>query len=228
MESDSHTLKDFDSGLAELRNQLVSMADLATRSLEQAMQGLMDGNRDRCNEVIAEDEVVDQLEKTVDEVGMSIMVRFNPVATDLRRVISSMNIARTLERVGDHAVNVARRARKILKSGPIGETKMLEPLFSLALGELRDAVTAYVDGNEELAVSLKNRDEELDRLHKKLAKSLSRLIEQRGEGAVPLVHLLFVARSLERIGDLAKNIGEEVVFIESAEDIRHINPLKKE
>ena len=101
---------------------------------------------------------------------------------------------------------------------------LFQAFFTLALAEVRDSITAYVDGNPELAISVKKQDEELDRLHKRLAKSLGQLIEERVEGSVPLVHLMFVARSLERIGDLAKNIGEEVVFIESAEDIRHISP----
>ncbi|NNC88528.1 MAG: phosphate signaling complex protein PhoU [Akkermansiaceae bacterium] len=223
MDETPHTLKDFDSGLARLRDEVVAMANVAIQNLEESMSGLMEGNRDKCNEVIAEDEVVDDLEKSVDEIGMAVMVRFNPVATDLRRVISSMNIAGRLERIADHAVNVARHSRKILKTGPIEETKMLEPLFGLAIGEVRDAVTAYVDGNAELAVSVKKQDDELDRLHKRLGKSLIQLIEERTDGAVGLVHLMFVARSLERVGDLAKNIGEEVVFIESAEDIRHLS-----
>jgi len=173
------------------------------------------------HEVIAEDEVVDQLEKDIDEVGMAVMMRFNPVASDLRMVISSMSMARAIERVGDHAVNVARLARRILKIGPIQEAKMLEPLYTLAAGQFRDAIASYADGNQQLGLGLMERDQELDKLHKRLAKSLRGLIEERREGSEPLIHLLFVARSLERIGDLAVNLGEEVVFIESAEDVRH-------
>lgn len=188
------------------------------------MRGLLEGSLERCNEVIAGDDVVDQLEKDIDETGMHIMMRFKPVATDRRRVLSSMNMSRMWERIGDHAVNIARAGRKILKTGLVKESKMLEPLFSLAIEELLDATKAYVDDNGELAMELESRDKELDRLHKQTTKSLSALIEERQEGAVSLIHLLFVSRSLERIGDLAVNLGEEVVFIQSAEDIRHTHP----
>ena len=221
MTRDRHILKEFDASLGELRSEVLAMGANVARSVESAVHGLVHGNLDRCNEVIAEDEVVDGQEMEIDEIAMGVMVRFNPVATDLRLVISSMNAARSLERVGDHAVNIARSGRKILKAGMIEEVKLVEPLFELAAAELRDAITSYADGNSTLAVGLLAKDAELDRMHKKLAKSVSRLIEERDGSAIPLIQLLFVMRSLERIGDLAVNVGEEVVFIESAEDIRH-------
>ena len=221
MTTGRHTLKDFDVSLNELRTEVLAMGAKVAQSIESAMKGLLEGSLDRCNEVIVDDEVVDGQEKSIDEVAMGVMVRFNPVATDLRMVISSINVARSLERMGDHAVNIAKRARKILKTGTLEEAKLLEPLFTLASIEVKDALTAYADGNVELALGLHDKDEELDRLHKRLAKTLSGLIEERGSGTVGLIHLLFAARSFERIGDLAVNIGEEVVFIESAEDIWH-------
>lgn len=224
MSETPHTFKGFDVEMGQLESQVLSMANTVTQGVENSMRGLLEGSLERCNEVIAGDDVVDQLEKDIDETGMHIMMRFKPVATDLRRVLSSMNMSRMLERIGDHAVNIARGGRKILKKGPVEEAKMLEPLFSLAIEELLDATTAYADDNEELAMELESRDKELDRLHKQITKSLSALIEERQEGAASLIQLLFVSRSLERIGDLAVNLGEEVVFIQSAEDIRHSHP----
>jgi phosphate transport system protein len=221
MTTGRHTLRDFDVSLNELKSEVLAMGAKVSQSIEAAVKGLLEGHPDRCNEVIADDEVVDSQEMSIDEVAMGIMVRFNPVATDLRMVISSMNAARSLERMGDHAVNIARRARKILKSGPMEEGKLIEPLYTMASIEVKDALTAYADGNLELALCLHDKDAELDRMHKRLAKTLSGLIEERESGSLGLIHLLFAARSLERIGDLAVNIGEEVVFIESAEDIRH-------
>ncbi len=216
-----HTIGAFDSELDLLRSTVLSMADAAMRNVEGAMRGLEEGDLGRCNTVIAEDEVLDQLEKEIDEIGMRTILRFQPVATDLRRLLSSMSMARMLERIGDHAVNIARAARKILKAGRVDESRMLDPLFTLAVDLLRDATSAFADDNGTLARELGARDKELNRLHKRLTKSLSVMIGERREGAVQLIHLLFVSRSLERIGDLAVNLGEEVVFIESAEDIRH-------
>lgn len=229
MNDTPHTFKEFDLELSQLRSRVLSMAHAVTEGVQTSMQGLLEGSTDRCNEVIAGDETVDQLEKEIDELGMHIMMRFKPVATDLRRVLSSMNMSRMLERIGDHAVNIARCGRKILKIRLVEEVRMLEPLGTLAMGQLRDAIAAFADDNQELALGLEGRDKELDGLHKRLTKSLSALIEERQEGAIPLIHLLFVSRSLERIGDLSINLGEEVVFIQSAEDIRHLqaSPRKK-
>lgn len=221
MTTGRHTLKDFDISLRELRSEVLAMGAKVSQSVEGAVKGLLEGNLDCCNEVIADDEVVDAQEMSIDEIAMGVMVRFNPVATDLRMVISSMNTARSLERMGDHAVNIARRGRKILKVGAMEEVKLIEPLFTMAFIELKDSLTAYADGDVNLALGLHDKDSQLDRLHKRLAKTLSALIEERESGTLGLIHLMFAARSLERIGDLAVNIGEEVVFIESAEDIRH-------
>ena len=223
-----HTLTVFDADLKRLRDQLLIMAGTVIENVEEAMRGLLGGHQDLCNEVIAEDEVVDQLEKEIGVIGMQILTRYKPVATDLRRVLSSMNIVRMVERIGDHAVNIAREARKMFKKGVITEeSTMFEPLYALAIGELKDAITAFKEDNQELALGLEARDKELDKLHKKLTKSLTGIIEERQEGASFLIHLLFISRSLERIGDLAVNIGEEVVFIESAEDIRHLNSSRR-
>ena len=98
---------------------------------------------------------------------------------------------------------------------------MAEPLYTLADKILRDALTSYTDGNAELGQSLKPKDKELDRLHKDVIASLSKRLEEPGNRSENLLHLIFVARSLERIGDLAVNIGEDAVFLSSARDIRH-------
>lgn len=218
-----HSFTEFDRELKNLRSQLLLMAQEVSSGLNNALEGLLTPDLSLCNEVIAADEVVDQLEKEIDEIGMHIIMRFKPVATDLRRVFSTMNMSRMLERIGDHAVNVAKRGRKILKIGPLPETEMLSELSTAASEELRNAITAFAEENSELALSLESRDKELDRTYKQVTKSLTALIEERQDGTSSLIHLLFVARSLERIGDLSVNLGEEIVFIHSAEDIRHTN-----
>jgi phosphate transport system protein len=143
------------------------------------------------------------------------------MATDLRLVITSMKMAHNLERISDHAVNIAKRSKKICKSTPLEEASLAEPLYTLADGLLRDAITAYTDANGELGESLKARDKELDRLHKQMIASLSGRLEDSNGRAENLLHLIFVARSIERIGDLAVNMGEDAVFLGNARDIRH-------
>jgi phosphate transport system protein len=216
-----HIFRDFDKAIEALRSEVLLMASCARQNLERAMRSLLERDIDLSRTVIADDSDVDDLERKIDQRGMEILVRFHPMATDLRLVITSMKMAHNLERISDHAVNIAKRSKKICKSTPLEEASLAEPLYTLADGLLRDAITAYTDANGELGESLKARDKELDRLHKQMIASLSGRLEDSNGRAENLLHLIFVARSIERIGDLAVNMGEDAVFLGNARDIRH-------
>jgi len=220
-DSSRHILKSFDAELQQLRSDVITMGKLASRSMEQAVNGLVSGNIEECSDVIAEDEVVDQQEKRIDEAGMAILLRFTPMASDLRMVVSSLNICRSVERIADHSVNIAKRARKILKEGSIAEVRLVEPLFEEAHKVVSAALLAYADVDGVGALKVVEMDREVDRIHKRLAKTLTGLASDPDTPTEKLLHLLFIGRSLERIADLAVNIAEDLFFITSAEDIRH-------
>ena len=222
MHSDTpHILREFDQAFAALRNEVISMAGQTRLNLERAIQGLLERDLEKCKAVVADDDEVDEAEKRIDRIGMDTLVRFHPVAGDLRQVITSMKVASNLERISDHAVNIAKRARKMVARPACAEVPFIEPLYTMAEQLLRDALSAYSDRNAELGESLKARDKELDKLHKRLIATFSARLEEGGAGAEDFLHLIFVARSLERIGDLAVNIGEDAVYLDSARDIRH-------
>jgi len=222
MNNGPHILKDFDLALRALRGEVLGMAGLSRQNLEGAIEGLFKRDVERCRVVIADDTEVDEYETAIDRTGMDLLLRFHPVATDLRMVISSMKIATNLERISDHAVNIAKRAKKILKRSELVEVQWIEPLYQLADQQLRDAVRSYADGNAELGAGLHERDKELDRFHKKTTGLLSQRLDAGANGrSEDFLHLIFIVRSLERIGDLAVNIGEDAVFMEIAKDIRH-------
>lgn len=216
-----HIFRDFDKVMESLKGEVLTMAGLARQNLERAMRSLLERDIDLARTVIADDNDVDELERKIDQMGMDILVRFHPVASDLRLVITSMKMAHNLERISDHAVNIAKRSKKICKSSPVEEAGLTEPLYSMADKLLRDAMTAYTDANSDLGESLKARDKELDRLHKAMIASLSGRLEDANGKSENLLHLIFVARSIERIGDLAVNIGEDAVYLGEARDIRH-------
>lgn len=216
-----HILREFDQAFASLRNEVISMAGQARLNLERAMQGLLERDLEKCKAVVADDDEVDEAELRIDRIGMETLVRFHPVASDLRQVITSMKVASNLERISDHAVNIAKRARKMLSRPACPEVPFIEPLYALADQQVRDALSAYTDRNAELGQSLQLRDKDLDKLHKRLIATFSARLEEGGPGAEDFLHLIFVARSLERIGDLAVNIGEDAVYLDSARDIRH-------
>lgn len=216
-----HIFREFDKGIESLKADVLLMANLTRQNIERAMRSLLERDIDLARTVIADDGDVDDLERKIDQAGMDILVRFHPMATDLRLVITSMKMAHNLERISDHAVNIAKRSKKICKAAPLEEAALTEPLYSLADKLLRDALLAYTDANAELGESLKARDKELDRLHKQMITSLSGRLEDASGRSEYLLHLIFVARSIERIGDLAVNIGEDAVFLGEARDIRH-------
>ena len=219
-----HIIGKFDADLESLRDHVLIMASLTERVLTRAADGLFHRNLDACNSVIADDAEIDALEKTIDGDGVQIMVRFQPMAKDLREVVSAMKVSGNLERVADQAVNIARRARKLNQSPSLPETAALEPMFRTAIDLFRASIRSFADRDDELARGLKPRDRELDAEHHRVINDLT----VRMAGDTARIHdyldLIFIARYIERIGDHATNIAEDAVFATSAEDIRHTAP----
>ncbi|MGD9418211.1 MAG: phosphate signaling complex protein PhoU [Verrucomicrobiota bacterium JB025] len=216
-----HILQDFDAAITALRGEVLSMAGIVRHNLQRAVQALLERNLDLANSVIADDDEVDNYERSIDQLGMDVLVRFHPVASDLRLVVASMKISMNLERIADHATTIAKRARKISSSAELQDTNLIEPIYTLADGLLRDAISSFNDHDCELGASLHARDKELDRVYKSAAGTFGKRIEEAQGRGLDYLHLVLVLRSLERVGDLAVNIGEDAVFLESAQDLRH-------
>jgi phosphate transport system protein len=221
MNVNSHSLAFFDTALRELRNSLLTMSSIAQRNLESAGRGLLDRNSTLCSLVIGDDDEVDDLERLIDREAMEILLRFSPVAQDLRVVLASMRIASNLERVSDQAVTIARRARKMNKQPEAALCKTIEPVLQMSKELIRDSMKAFAEGNVPLALSVISRDRELDRRHRALTKEFTRAMEVDPGNIRTHLHLTFIVRAFERVGDHAVNIAEDVVFIEQGEDIRH-------
>ena len=216
-----HILHDFDQAISTLRGEVLSMAGQTRHNLERAVQALLTRDVDLANSVIGDDNEVDDMERRVDRFGMEILVRFHPMASDLRLVLSSMKISINLERISDHATSIAKRARKMAKNEALPDVNMVEPVYALADKLLSDAITAYSEQDANLALGLHDRDKELNRVYKKVSNTLTNRIEEGDDRTDDYLHLVFVVRSLERVGDLAVNVGEDTVFMEVAKDVRH-------
>jgi phosphate transport system protein len=228
MNSAPHILRDFDQAISALKGEVLAMAARTRMNLERAIRALMERNAELANSVIADDDEVDEAERVIDQLGMDILVKYHPMATDLRLVVSSMKISMNLERMSDHAVNIAKRAKKISKAPELSEVNLIEPLYTLADHLLRDAISSYSDGNGALGASLHTRDKELDKMHKQTTALFSSRIEETQGRCQEYLHLIFVVRSLERVGDLASNIGEDAVYLEHAKDLRHKSKAERE
>ncbi len=221
MQTGGHILSDFNAALKAFKDKTINIGCLAQQNLESSLQGLFDRNTELCNKVIADDEDVDQLEISIDEDGVMLMSKYRPFASDLRVVVASMKITNIIERISDHAVSIAKRSRKLIRTPELPEVALIEPIFLHANNMLTDALTAYSDGNQELAMKVIAADPELNKLHKKATKQLTKCLEGEAESHKAYLHLVFISRWLERVGDLSVNIAEDVVYMETATDIRH-------
>src|SRR5213078_2835919 len=184
-------------------------------------QRLAERDDDLCTHAIADDEEIDQLEKQIDKDGFEILLRYQPVASDLRRVISAIKLSPNIERIGDQATNIAKRARKLNRHPPLPEVQMIVPIQAYATTMFKDSINAYVRENVELARSVCDRDEQLDDMNRDANRKLTQRMMEDREQLRGYFNLILVSRALERVGDHATNISEDAVYAAAAEDIRH-------
>jgi phosphate transport system protein len=223
-----HILGTFDEALASLRNNVLMMSGLTERSLERAMKGLVNRDDNVCANAIADDEEIDQLEKQIDKDGVDILLRFQPVASDLRRVVSAMKLSSNLERMADQATTIARRARKLNQHPPLPEVELIKPMYEHAMSMFKDSVDAFVREDVDLALAVCNSDDTIDKLHEQLFRELLSFMVEDPRSISRAMRLLFVSKALERVGDHATNIAEMVIFMVKGRSIRHMDQVPRE
>ncbi|HMP81935.1 MAG TPA: phosphate signaling complex protein PhoU [Verrucomicrobiota bacterium] len=210
----------FDQELGELKQKLLTMASHSESAVNRAVESLMNRNLDLALQVKADDEVIDQFEVEIDELAISLLSKA-PLASDLRLVTVAMKISQNLERVGDEASKIAKRARDLSKEAPLKLDLELPKMATLALGLLKASLDAFVNRDSTAARSLIPQDKEIDALNKRIAAQLTEHMMSNRDSIPRCLHLMIVSRSLERIADHAKNVAEEVVYLCEAQDIRH-------
>jgi phosphate transport system protein len=216
-----HILGTFDEALSSLRNNVLMMAGLAERTLDRAIRGLMQRDDNLCVTAIADDEEIDQLEKQIDKDGVDVLLRFQPVASDLRRVVAAMKLSPNIERIADQATNIARRARKLNKHPALPEVEIIGPIQAQAIAMFKDAIDAFSREDVDLGRAVVARDKDLDHLNKMANRKLTDRMAQDPKQLRGYLNLIFISRCLERVGDHATNIAEDAVYAAAAEDIRH-------
>ena len=216
-----HILGTFDEALSALRNNVLMMAGLAERTLDRAIRGLLQRDDNLCTTAIADDEEIDQLEKQIDKDGIDVLLRFQPVASDLRRVVAAMKLSPNIERIADQATNVARRARKLNRHPALPEVEMIQPIQAHAMAMFKDAIDAFTREDVDLGRAVVARDKELDYMNKMANRKLTERMAQDPKALRGYLNLIFISRCLERVGDHATNIAEDAVYAAAAEDIRH-------
>ena len=221
MVAPKHILGTFDEALSNLRNDLLTMAGLTEYSLRGAINGLLQRDDNLCTKAIADDEEVDQLEKQIDKVGLEILLRYQPVASDLRQVISAVKLSPNIERVADEATNIAECALKLNGHPPLAEVKLIVPIQAYATSMFKDSIDAFVREDVELARTVVSRDKQLDDMNASANRQLTERMMQDRDQLRGYLNLILISRCLERVGDHATNIAEDAVYAAAAEDIRH-------
>ena len=216
-----HILGTFDEALSSVRNNVLMMAGLAERTLDRAVKGLLQRDDNLCTTAIADDEEIDQLEKQIDKEGVDVLLRFQPVASDLRRVVAAMKLSPNIERIADQATNIARRARKLNRHPPLPEVEIIVPIQAHAVAMFKDAIDAFVREDVDLGRAVVARDKDLDHMNKMANRRLTDRMAQDPKQLRGYLNLIFISRCLERVGDHATNIAEDAVYAAAAEDIRH-------
>lgn len=207
--------------LAELRSRLLDMATIVAEQFTDAVDALLDRDVEKAERVVERDREVDALELEVDKYCERIMARHQPVATDLRTLLTVEKINTDLERIGDHCRNVARNTRHVSEVPGILDSLKLRQMSKTARRMLDDAKQAFLDQDAELARRIPDLDDEVDRLHQENFQALVEYIQAHPEHAEVAAHLITASKAVERISDHSTNIAKGVVFLIEGVDIRH-------
>jgi phosphate transport system protein len=217
----------FDTELETFRSHLLLMGEKSIDQVRLALKALVDGNISLADQVIAADDEIDELEVKIDEEAMRYMNLRSPVATELRLVIVGMKASHDLERVGDEATSIAKRAVKLAAEPPLKPYVDIPRMTSIALEMLRGSLDCFLNADTEKAMAIVRRDAEVDQINKQLYRELSSYMIERPQSISRALELMFISKSIERIADHATNIAEEMVFLAHARDIRHTEEVKK-
>ena len=207
-----HTVSSYDAALHELRTVVSQMGALAESQLTAALDALVERDIAGALGVVALDHRLDRLQEEAELNATTIFSRYSPLADDLREVMASLKIAGWLERVGDYAKNIAKRASTLTELPGVEGSAQLYELSSLAKHLLRTALAAYLDRDAELAREAVHGDAAVDAEYNRVFQSLIELTEADGHSAAGFAHLQFIAKNLERIADQATNIAEQVEY----------------
>jgi len=210
----------FEAGIEALRQKLLVMASHAEKSVNEAVQALMQRDHDLALRVRADDDTIDAFEVEIDEMAILLLTKA-PLASNLRLVTVAMKISQNLERIGDEATKIAKRARDLSQEPPVKITLDLPRMAGMALVMVKDALDSFVHRDAAAARALIPRDKEVDALNRQIHQQLAEHMMANPDTIGRCLHWIVAAKSLERIADHAKNIAEEVVYLCEAQDIRH-------
>ena len=208
-----HIVKSYDEELHRLSKMVVEMGGLAESQLAAAIEAVQERDSELAARVIEDDAKVDQLERELDNLAIRLLALRQPMARDLRAIFVALKIASDLERICDYCANVAKRSIALSQSPPMQPAHALPRMAHLALLLVKDVIDAYVEHDADKALDVWNRDEELDEMYASLFREFLTYMMEDPRNIGPCTHLLFMAKNIERIGDHATNIAENLYYL---------------
>ena len=218
MNEHNHIVRSYDQEQAALLDELIRMGQMSVAQLDAALDVVERRDDKAAERVIGNDEAIDALEQQVNH-DVIRLIRRGPMATDLRVILAALRVASDIERIGDLAANIAKRSMALNLTPPLPHTRGLDALGRLAARQVRDVLDAYVNRDGEAALRVRANDAELDTLYTGLFRELLTYMMEDARAITPCTHLLFMAKNLERIGDHATNIAENVWFLIHGEEL---------
>jgi phosphate transport system protein len=219
-----HTVRSFDEQLKQLTHLIVQMGSLAEEELENAISALTRRDTALAESTVGSDRRLDELEHEVANLAIRILALRQPMASDLREIVSALKISSDLERMGDYAKNVAKRAIALNQLPPVRPAGAIPRMARLVQGIIKDTLDAYIERDPDRAVDAWRRDEEADEMYTSIFRELLTYMMEDPRNITPCTHLLFIAKNIERIGDHATNIAEIVHYLVLGRQIESARP----
>ncbi len=222
--SQGHTVRKYDEDLKELNNLLARMGGLAEAQLKAAVESTVRRDTDLAAQTIENDDLIDELELQIDDLVVRLLALRQPVATDLREIVSALKVSAELERVADCATNIAKRTIRLNEHPSIKGLSSLPRLAEVSQRMIKDVLDAYIEKDVDKAMDVWHRDDQLDALHTGLFRELLTYMLEDPRNITPCTHMLFISKNIERIGDHATNIAEMCHYLVHGGPMRDSRP----
>ena len=221
-----HITRAYDEELSKLNNAIAEMGGIAESQLGSAIEAVVKRDTELAGRVVEGDARVDQLERDVDNLAIRVLALRQPVARDLREIFAALKIASDLERIADYASNVAKRSIALSQTPPVRPVYALPRMAQFAQLQIKDVLDAYVQRDADKAYSVWIRDTELDEMYSSLFRELLTYMMEDPRSIGSCTHLLFMAKNIERIGDHATNIAENLYYLVNGAPLEQVRPKR--
>ncbi|MFO1037018.1 MAG: phosphate signaling complex protein PhoU [Geminicoccaceae bacterium] len=219
LQSNRHTVRSFDEDLSLLTAKVMEMGAVAEKQVAQSIESLVKRDGDLALEVMESDSVMDGFEEEIDQMVVALLAKRQPMASDLRMITMALKISNDLERTGDYAVSIAKRAQRLAEQPETRHIVTIPQMGKICLGMLKDVLDAYVEHDVAKSNAVWERDKEVDTLYTGLFRELITYMLEDPRTISRSIDLLFIAKNLERIGDHATNIAEKISYIAEGRQI---------